>query len=118
MPAEATYVGRPGPWGNPFHVDRLSTGMWRLWPAPGPFELFASKDAAVNAAVSAYAAWLRSEVGPNYFSVDSGTYSRDWVTQHAAARLGGRDLACWCRLDQPCHADVLLRLANGDGRRR
>jgi Domain of unknown function (DUF4326) len=26
--------------------------------------------------------------------------------------LGGRDLACWCPLDQPCHADVLLELAN------
>jgi hypothetical protein len=28
----------------------------------------------------------------------------------AAARrqLTGRDLACWCPLDQPCHADVLL----------
>lgn len=24
-----------------------------------------------------------------------------------------RDLACWCPLDQPCHADVLLELANG-----
>ena len=20
--------------------------------------------------------------------------------------------ACWCRLDQPCHADVLLEIAN------
>lgn len=27
------------------------------------------------------------------------------------ARLHGHDLACWCPLDQPCHADVLLRLA-------
>ena len=26
--------------------------------------------------------------------------------------LRGRNLACWCPLDQPCHADVLLRLAN------
>lgn len=26
--------------------------------------------------------------------------------------LRGRDLACWCALDQPCHADVLLALAN------
>lgn len=24
----------------------------------------------------------------------------------------GKDLACWCPLDQPCHADVLLKLAN------
>jgi hypothetical protein len=28
--------------------------------------------------------------------------------------LRGRDLACWCPLDQPCHADVLLELANGE----
>jgi hypothetical protein len=26
--------------------------------------------------------------------------------------LRGKPLACWCRLDQPCHADVLLELAN------
>jgi hypothetical protein len=28
------------------------------------------------------------------------------------AELSGKDLACWCPLDQPCHADVLLDLAN------
>ena len=26
--------------------------------------------------------------------------------------LRGRDLACYCPLDQPCHADVLLEVAN------
>lgn len=26
--------------------------------------------------------------------------------------LVGRDLACWCPLDESCHADVLIRLAN------
>ena len=31
-------------------------------------------------------------------------------------RLRGKNLACWCRLDQPCHADVLLELANQDPR--
>lgn len=30
------------------------------------------------------------------------------------AQLRGRDLACWCPLDKPCHADVLLRLANDE----
>jgi hypothetical protein len=32
----------------------------------------------------------------------------------AAARrhLAGRDLACWCRPGEPCHADVLLALVN------
>jgi hypothetical protein len=28
------------------------------------------------------------------------------------SELRGKNLACWCRLDQACHADVLLRLAN------
>lgn len=28
------------------------------------------------------------------------------------AELSGKDLACWCPLDQPCHADVLLEIAN------
>ena len=26
--------------------------------------------------------------------------------------LRGHDLVCWCRLDKPCHADILLRVAN------
>jgi hypothetical protein len=26
--------------------------------------------------------------------------------------LRGRDLACWCPIGQPCHADVLLEIAN------
>jgi hypothetical protein len=32
--------------------------------------------------------------------------------------LRGKDLACWCPLDKPCHADVLLRLANENSRPR
>ena len=26
--------------------------------------------------------------------------------------LRGHDLACYCPLDEPCHADVLLHIAN------
>jgi len=38
------------------------------------------------------------------------------VQQRAEIRraLRGRDLACWCPLDQPCHADVLLEIANAE----
>jgi len=45
---------------------------------------------------------------------------RTWLLEHpvllAAARteLGGRSLACWCPPGMPCHADVLLDLANPD----
>lgn len=27
--------------------------------------------------------------------------------------LRGKNLACFCPLDEPCHADVLLEIANG-----
>lgn len=27
-------------------------------------------------------------------------------------QLKGKDLACWCPLNKPCHADILLELAN------
>jgi hypothetical protein len=30
----------------------------------------------------------------------------------ARRELRGRDLACYCPLDEPCHADVLLEVAN------
>lgn len=29
-------------------------------------------------------------------------------------KLRGKNLACWCALDQPCHADVLIELANAE----
>lgn len=29
------------------------------------------------------------------------------------AELAGKDLSCWCPIDEPCHADVLLEIANG-----
>jgi hypothetical protein len=28
-------------------------------------------------------------------------------------KLRGKDLACFCPIDSPCHADTLMRLANG-----
>lgn len=34
--------------------------------------------------------------------------------QEVRRQLAGKDLACWCRPGQPCHADVLLEIANSD----
>lgn len=39
-------------------------------------------------------------------------HRRHVVLRHALPALRGLSLACWCRLDQPCHADVLMELAN------
>lgn len=37
----------------------------------------------------------------------------DWLVRaRIRVDLRGKNLACWCRLDQSCHADVLLKIAN------
>lgn len=38
----------------------------------------------------------------------------DFTFERIRAELAGKNLACWCPLDAPCHADVLLEIANGD----
>jgi hypothetical protein len=38
---------------------------------------------------------------------DFPDYIRERIEQ-----LRGKDLVCWCALNNPCHADVLLELAN------
>ncbi|MDF3308734.1 DUF4326 domain-containing protein [Rhodococcus sp. T2V] len=40
---------------------------------------------------------------------DTGRTVYESIRHH----LRGKDLVCWCPLDEPCHADVLLELANG-----
>ena len=37
----------------------------------------------------------------------------DAQKEAARAELRGKDLMCWCPLNKPCHADVLLEIANG-----
>lgn len=59
--------------------------------------------------------------GPEGFSSEYlvGLY-RDYLARPEQAmlvavirdRLRGKNLACWCPPGQPCHADVLLELAN------
>jgi Domain of unknown function (DUF4326) len=34
------------------------------------------------------------------------------LAREAAIELKGKNLACWCPLDGPCHAEILLRVAN------
>ena len=34
--------------------------------------------------------------------------------EQARDQLRGKNLACWCRPGTPCHADVLLKLANAE----
>jgi len=50
--------------------------------------------------------WFRESID------DIARHLSDDAFASEMSELRGRDLACWCPLDQPCHADVLLELAN------
>jgi len=58
-------------------------------------------------AIAWYEMWLKGEL-------DVYRDERDEILE-SIHELTGKDLACWCPLDGPCHADILLRLANDDG---
>jgi hypothetical protein len=89
MPANTVSVARPGKWGNPFRVG----------------------DNAYHFSVA-----LPNEV----ISVEQAVacfryYADTWNALRAgkwAEPLRGKNLACWCKLGSPCHADVLIELAN------
>ena len=63
---------------------------------------FSVKDWGQEGAVLAFRLYLEH----NYAGKALATFAEEY--------LRGKDLMCWCPLDQPCHADVLLELANRD----
>lgn len=96
----AIRVARPGRFGNPF-----------------------SREAAIASGYATEVTWqafvvecFRDWLGPRQ-------HGRDWwqgpqsderrkVILDGLPALRGKNLACWCKLGAPCHADVLLELAN------
>lgn len=87
MPPNTVKVDRSTRWGNPY---RLHTDGYPMTP---------------QVAVDLFSRLLAEQ---------RGWVMCGWLTDLADVRreLRGKDLACWCPLDAPCHADVLLELAN------
>jgi hypothetical protein len=84
-------VARPTRWGNPHEAD--------------PDRRRDHEQAAELVAL------FRAGV----FSADrTGKWKRYPPIEEIPRLLRGHDLGCWCPLDMPCHADVLLEVANHD----
>lgn len=93
----ALRVTRPGPWGNPFVIAEVAA------------ELGVAAQAAHDEAIVRCRRWLAGTL------TLPGVEPPDPAELRAA--LGGKNLACWCRLEDRCHADLLLTLANpGSGK--
>lgn len=103
----AVYVGRPTTWGNPFRVYRID-GRWCIVGRSCRIPKESREEAAAGA-VRLYVAYLDNDGSQAGAIRDEGG---SFLKQIAPEELRGKQLACWCPLDQPCHADVLAELAN------
>lgn len=97
MPPNTVKVDRSTPWGNPWKLHRHAMGpiaaTWWVW---GP-----KSDEECATEAEALALSLRK------FRFYAETRPADWLDP-----LRSKNLACWCGLDKPCHADIELELAN------
>ncbi len=109
-PEGAVVVARPSKWGNPFRCWPANGTWWFEVPTSGPSIIEADDaGAARQQVVSALRRHLSARRSPPTGWVDVIGYPSD---DEIRRELAGSDLACWCPLGQPCHADVLLELAN------
>ena len=83
------YIGRPGPWGNPFtHLQTDTKAKW----------IVSSRDESIEA----FECWVESRSDPESL----------WIAENVGT-LRGKVLGCWCS-PKRCHGEVLLKLANRD----
>lgn len=87
MPPNTVSVARPTVYGNPYRVGR---------------------DGTAEECVAKFRADIERDIGGPI-----GMHRA--LMRTLLAKLRGKNLACWCPLDQPCHADALLELANREG---
>lgn len=93
LPENTATVSRPSRLGNPFPVKTLGRVQ----------------------AVALHQRWLSTADAAD---LGYDPLETSWLNAERAAVLAllptlrGKNLACWCPIDQPCHADVLLELAN------
>ena len=88
MPENTVYVGRGSRWGNPYVVGKDGTAQDCIEKYKNLMLPYTHKDGSLEK-----------------FYVSSANLE-DIKT------LRGKNLACWCALNKPCHADFLLEIAN------
>lgn len=97
----AVKVDRTTMWGNPFLVESMGREI-----AVGAFRRLVTGEMSPSE--------IRGHAGsgPGWEDRMTGIKRVRGVVCDHLGQLRGKNLACWCKLDQLCHADVLLELAN------
>ena len=94
MPENSVYVGRPTKFGNPFG--------WRAGLSEGY-----SEEQCKRIVVNFYKDWI---LGKEHFNPI--VYGQPPKIDIIKKELKDKNLSCWCKEGEPCHADILLKIAN------
>lgn len=124
MPPNTVSVTRPGPWGNPFDF-RSSDCCWLALSYGCRGDRLGRQEASVKA----FREWIKPPAkGKKLVRMERGirfgSDEKDFqigprfiigpppTLDDIREKLRGKNLACFCKIGEPCHADVLLELAN------
>lgn len=107
LPENTICVMRGTKFGNPFKVGKY----FAINGGHAKFELYA--DAFGKPGYEDYVLIENNEMAVtafvNYLKED---YYGKLLAIEAKEKLKGKNLACWCSLDESCHVDFLLKIAN------
>lgn len=101
MPENTVSVCRPGKFGNPFTAQGCRDAG------------FSGTDEVIQArCVETFRVWVSTNHWRENWSGEESRLARQAIID-GLPDLRGKNLACFCKPGTPCHADVLLGLANG-----
>ncbi len=111
LPPNTVLVCRPTKFGNPFHAFRLKRKMEDQDLIPTEEKKDRSEKGKLHPedACKFYLQWIDGEI-PSSAAHDKGAVPP--TREQIRRELRGKNLACYCPLGDPCHRDVLLKIAN------
>jgi hypothetical protein len=118
MPPNTVYVGRPTIFGNPLRwqdcLREIGSGEWARGAAVDTYrDAIYMLDETATAILDLYLERFdASAYSDGRYNIDGAPDIVDlrWIAHNY---LRDKHLACWCPINQPCHADILLEVANG-----
>jgi len=104
-PKDTIIVDRTSKWGNPYRVSKQPGYSVRFkdlkdksdYPGQMISRFHTSKADAAKVAISYYQKYIDALIDVGKLNLDD---------------LKGHDLMCTCKLDDPCHANYLLKISN------
>lgn len=112
MPENTVSVTRPGKWGNPFKLqgDMIYVDAGHRRKIFSPWVLYYQDGGHTREEAIKLFRDLMMDL--NSHPIEDEIYRRFRLMRDTIRDLQGKNLACFCKEGESCHADVLIELAN------